>query len=135
MEYFDITVKDVYSALIKINSWESWELFEKRYFNEEYWKEKDLSMILKEENIKPVYANGIEWKHVITPYILPKKYECIYEFCFQYAVKKLDYITYINNVEENGRWCVFCKRYAKVNNILKCPFCNHYLLLFPLNEK
>ena len=88
LEYFDITVKDVYSALIKINSWESWELFEKRYFNEEYWKEKDLSILLKEENIKPVYANGIEWKHVITPYILPKKYECIYEFCFQYAVKK-----------------------------------------------
>ena len=99
MEYFDITVKDVYSALIKINSWESWELFEKRYFNEEYWKEKDLSMLLKEENIKPVYANGIEWKHVITPYILPKKYSknfiladllniCVYFKCY-YCAKLL----------------------------------------------
>lgn len=129
--YYDLDTKVLFKELVALNNWEDYKVFEEKYFNSDYWEEKDIDQIESEVSIKPFISNGVKWKHLTSSYCLPKKYEYLHELCGDYMFKKLEYESAVENRALQGKYCVYCEIYTENSDIHFCPFCGHYLFDLP----
>lgn len=126
-EYFDIDCQEMINELVMINSWEDYEVFEKKYFDSSLWQEKSLDELSKELSIEPLCIDGNVWKHVTDNYDLPDEYRFVYNLCQDYIFKKLEHEAWSENRRSAGRYCVYCNLWTQGSSFEHCPFCGSYV--------
>ena len=123
MDNYNLDITYLEKRMSTVNSWEDWEVFEKEFFDDTDWPEKDIDEITKESEEKAIHHNGLKWKHITVSYELPSEYYYLYEYCSDYIFKKLEPEQHDINTNEQGKWCAYCKVYTDNSDMRICPFC------------
>lgn len=126
-DYFDIDCLSLIKELVKINNWDDWVEFEKKYFNSDLWPEKNEDVFFRELSIEPICVEGNIWKHVTDNYDLPDEYRFAFELFQNYAFKKLEHEAWLENRRSAGRYCVYCNLWTENSSFNHCPFCDNYM--------
>ena len=120
----------------KIKNWDDWYLIENEIFKIRAWKEKELDDFCTEmENRKEFYEDGHLWKPLFDNYDIDANTKYLYEYCREYAFRKLEIEAYNENIinfKKYGKKCAKCDIYTEDYNVSKCPICRKKLLMIRL---
>ena len=134
---FSINKVELDSRIDSLDSWDDWYLIEEEIFKLEQWPELSVDDIENDICRGDIEIEGVLWHATTNNYDVHPLIIYLYEASRLRVFEKLDPISFQHNmaaIQEYGKLCVSCKRWAAKYEIDRCPICNDALVIYRLPE-
>ena len=134
---FNIDKNKPKEEIEKLTCEEDWIRIEKHIFLTDDWPLTPIDVIDEDLNRTVKVIDGVIWKTTANTNNVSPDILHLYEKTRCFVFNKLEPEAAEENskhTEWYGKWCVYCKIWAREYDKDHCPICGHELLQLPLNE-
>lgn len=134
---FEIDKEKLRNGIEKISDWEDWDKIASEIFRVDEWEETDIDIVEEDLERLPIIINESEWISTTNSYDISPEIFHLYEKIRWQVFAKLEPDADKDNKshpELYGKWCVYCKVWAREFPQNDCPICGNELLPIAIND-